>query len=434
MMTLLAFAITIVVIVAFHEWGHFLAMRLFGVRVLVFSVGFGPKLLRWKDKRGTEWALSAIPLGGYVKPLSSREFPDAKGEPGDIEDKSAWQRIVVYAAGPIFNFILAALIYWGLLVANGSTDLEPVVGPVNKNSIASEAGFLAGDRILSVEGMQISGWREFDETLLDYVGERVMPVTVQTVSGDTVQRFYDVSQLSDPSMQGLAELGLSKGALLGDLTPDGAAEQAGLQPGDLLIAANGEPVASWGQWVELVRGSPALELQVTVLRAGESLTLPVTPDTFKGEDGEAIGRIGVGLGGVLREKIGLVDGLFEAQYRTQEMITAIVTGLYQLITGQLSSDNLGGPITIAKVAGESAAVGASSLLLVIAYLSITLGVINLIPLPILDGGWIFLGIIEMIRGRKLSEPFLVAWQGVGFVLILGIMMLAIFNDVVKQIS
>ncbi|MTT53173.1 RIP metalloprotease RseP [Alcanivorax sp. VBW004] len=435
MLTLLAFVVTIVIIVAFHEWGHFLAMRAFGVRVLTFSVGFGPKILRFTDKKGTEWVISAIPLGGYVKPLDVREDETADGAPGEFSGKPAWQRVITYAAGPVFNFILAMLIYWVLMFGYGQRGLEAVVGPVTPDSVAEQAGFVPGDRIVAVGSTELKGWRAFYNELILHLGEPdTLAITVEQAGGGTTVRELDTSPWSaDLDKPPLEALGLNQAVVIGEVQADSPAEQAGLTGGDQVLTLNAEPVFSWSQWQESIMVAPGEALTVGVLRGTRIETLQVEPATVT-ENGESFGRIGVGLGGVYQQEFGVLGAVGAAGSRFAEQVNVVGASLVKLVTGKLSLDNLGGPITIAQVAGESASIGIASFLALLAYLSITLGVINLLPVPMLDGGWIFFGIIEMIRGRSLPERFLMAAQGVGLTLVVSFMLLAIYNDLVKQFS
>jgi len=435
MLTLLAFVVTIVIIVAFHEWGHFLAMRAFGVRVLTFSVGFGPKILRFTDKKGTEWVISAIPLGGYVKPLDVREDETADGAPGEFSGKPAWQRVITYAAGPVFNFILAMLIYWVLMFGYGQRGLEAVVGPVTPDSVAEQAGFVPGDRIVAVGNTELKGWRAFYNELILHLGEPdTLAITVEQAGGGTTVRELDTSPWSaDLDKPPLEALGLNQAVVIGEVQADSPAEQAGLSGGDQVLTLNAEPVFSWSQWQESIMAAPGEALTVGVLRGTRIETLQVEPATVT-ENGESFGRIGVGLGGVYQQEFGVLGAVGAAGSRFAEQVNVVGASLVKLVTGKLSLDNLGGPITIAQVAGESASIGIASFLALLAYLSITLGVINLLPVPMLDGGWIFFGIIEMIRGRSLPERFLMAAQGVGLTLVVSFMLLAIYNDLVKQFS
>ncbi|EKF75111.1 zinc metalloprotease [Alcanivorax hongdengensis A-11-3] len=435
MLTVLAFVVTIVIIVAFHEWGHFLAMRAFGVRVLTFSVGFGPKILRFTDKKGTQWVISAIPLGGYVKPLDCRDDETAADTPGEFSGKPAWQRVITYAAGPVFNFILALLIYWSLMFGYGQNDLLAISGPVTPASAAAQAGFEPGDRIIAAGDAEIQGWSPFISQLILHLGEKPpLDVTVVTPSGARAERALDLSAwAADAEKDPLAALGLHQAVVIGEVMDDSPAQQAGFRRGDQVVSLNGEPVDGWGPWQQAIMDNPRTAMQAGVLRDGETLTLTFTPKSVA-HDGKQYGQLGVALGGLYQREFGPVQAVSAALGRFGEQTTVVWASLVKLVTGKLSLDNLGGPITIAQVAGESASVGLASFLALLAYLSITLGVINLLPVPMLDGGWIFFGIIEMIRGRSLSERFLLAAQGIGMTLVISFMLLAIYNDLVRQFS
>ncbi len=435
MLTVLAFVVTIIIIVAFHEWGHFLAMRAFGVRVLTFSVGFGPKLLNFTDKKGTLWTISAVPLGGYVKPLDAREDETAEGHPGEFSSKPAWQRVITYAAGPVFNFILAMLIYWVLLAGYGQSGMRAVIGPVAPQTAAEQAGFQPGDRIEAVGDVALEGWRPFYNEMILHLGEDApLAVTVRDARGEKHVRQLDISLWSqDPESPPLETLGINQAVVIGTVVEGSAAEQAGMRSADLVLTLAGQPVNDWQTWQETIMSSAGVSLPLTVIRDGEQVSLTVVPDSVT-EQGKTFGRIGVGAGGIYRQDFSLLSAMPEAGGRFVEQVEVILSSLAKLVTGKLSLDNLGGPITIAQVAGESASIGLASFLALLAYLSITLGVINLLPIPMLDGGWIFFGIIEMIRGRSLPERFLLAAQGVGLTLVVSFMLLAIYNDLVKQFS
>ncbi len=435
MLTVLAFVVTIVIIVAFHEWGHFLAMRAFGVRVLTFSVGFGPKLLNFTDRKGTLWTISAVPLGGYVKPLDAREDETAEGHPGEFSSKPAWQRVITYAAGPVFNFILALLIYWTLLAGYGQSGMRAVIGPVAPGTAAEQAGFQPGDRVAAVGDVMLEGWRPFYNEMILHLGEeQPLAVTVKDASGAEHIRQLDIGLWSeDPEQSPLKVLGLNQAVIIGEVRDGSAAERAGLRDGDLVLSLDGEPVNDWQMWQQAIMDSAGQSLALTVLRNGMPRSLSVVPDEVT-EQGLTFGRIGVAAGGIYRQEFSLFSAIPEAGGRFVEQVEVILSSLAKLVTGKLSLDNLGGPITIAQVAGESASIGIASFLALLAYLSITLGVINLLPVPMLDGGWIFFGIIEMIRGRSLPERFLLAAQGVGLTLVVSFMLLAIYNDLVKQFS
>ncbi len=327
------------------------------------------------------------------------------------------------------------LIYWVLMFSYGQRGLEAVVGPVTPDSVAEQAGFMPGDRIVAVGETELAGWRAFYNELILHLGEpETLSITVQQAGGGSTVRELDTSPWSaDLDKPPLEALGLNQAVVIGDIQSDSPAEQAGLTGGDQVLSLNGEPVFSWSQWQESIMAAPGESLTVGLLRGTRIETLQVVPAT-RTENGESFGRIGVGLGGVYQQEFGVFGAVGAASGRFVEQVNVVGASLVKLVTGKLSLDNLGGPITIAQVAGESASIGIASFLALLAYLSITLGVINLLPVPMLDGGWIFFGIIEMIRGRSLPERFLMAAQGVGLTLVVSFMLLAIYNDLVKQFS
>lgn len=437
MLAVLAYVVTIVIIVAFHEWGHFLAMRLFGVRVLTFSVGFGPRLLSFTDKKGTDWIISAIPLGGYVKPLDHREAdlgPDDDWS-GEFSSKPAWQRVITYAAGPVFNFILAFLIYWVLMMAIGQRGTLPVLGTPAPDSPAAQAGFQAGDRWLAADDKPVEDWMDVFNQLVLHLGEdEPLHVKVQKAGGGTAVRDLSLRAWSaDPNKDPLDTLGLRQGVLIGDILPDSGAVRSGLQRGDQILATDGKPVTGWGQWRDLLQANPDQALSATVLRDGRVIDTTLHPAAVEYQ-GKTIGQLGVRPGGLVVHTYNPLDAIGAAGQRFGQQAGVIWASVVKLFTGHLPLDSLGGPVTIAQAAEQSAAVGLASFMMLLAYLSITLGVINLLPVPMLDGGWIFFGIIEMIRGRGLPERLLMTAQGVGLTLVVSFMLFVIYNDLVRQFS
>lgn len=437
MLTVLAFVVTIVVIVAFHEWGHFLAMRAFGVRVLTFSVGFGPRIASFTDKKGTDWVISAIPLGGFVKPLDRRDsdLPEEADWSGEFSAKPAWQRVITYAAGPLFNFILAFLIYWVLMMAVGERASLPVVGTPLPDSPAAQAGFQAGDRWLAVNDKPVESWQGVFNQLVLHLGEsKPLAVTVRDAKGQRVERDLSIAAWSaDPEQSPLEVLGVRQGVLIGAVAENSGAVRSGLQAGDLVVTTNGKPVVGWGEWRQLLQNSPGETLPASVLRDGRHVDIALYPQPVEYQ-GQTLGQLGVMPGGLVEHTYNPIAAVGAAGERFAEQVNVIGASLAKLFTGHLPLDSLGGPVTIAQVAGQSASMGAASFLLLLAYLSITLGVINLLPVPMLDGGWILFGIIEMIRGRSLPERFLMTAQGLGLTLVVSFMLLAIYNDLVRQFS
>lgn len=438
LITLLAFALTIFIIVAIHEYGHYLTMRLFGVRVLTFSIGFGPRLARWRAQNGTEFVLSAIPLGGYVKPLDRRDCDILPGEEQqEFSGKPAWQRVLVYAAGPAANLLLAVLLYWVVLVV-GQTGLPPVVGPIAAQSAAANAGLQPGDEILALDGRRIRSWDQFGNAMLHYVGEtRSVPVTVARGQQEQLELALPVAAWSrDPEQPLLEALGLSVAplaAVVGKVHQGSAAEQAGLLPGDRLLTLNGTPVAGWRQWVEQVQQSAGQTLQLEVQRGDQRVVLTLVP-AMVSADGQQIGRAGVELGGLRDIRYGVLEAIPAAVSRLGQQISMIVGSIVKMLAGDISVKSLGGPITIAQAAGETAAIGVVTFMTFLAFFSISLGVINLLPVPMLDGGWILFGLVEMMRGKALPERFLMMAQSVGLILVVSLMGVAIFNDLMRQFA
>ena len=436
--TLLAFAITILVIVAIHEYGHYLAMRLFGVRVLVFSIGFGPQLAKWKSKKtGTKFVISAIPLGGYVRPLDRR---DAEILPGQEEEefshKPAWQRVIVYAAGPVANFVLAIFLYWTIFLG-GQLGVPPVLGEVVEGTPAAAAGLQKDDEIVELGGKEVLTWQQVNMELIRHVGS-TEPLAVTVVNAEQQRQvLLDIAPWSqDPEAPVFEVLGIKPRPLapiLGRVVQDGAADKAGLQERDRILSANGKAVDSWSDWVAVVQNSPETPITLEVLRGQKTHQLTLTPQ-LKEHDGERIGLAGVQLGGLRQLNYGFFESMGAALTRTLDQVTMILSSFKKMLLGQLSVKTLGGPITIAQAAGETAAIGYDSFLLFLAFFSISLGVINLLPVPMLDGGWIMFGLVEMVRRKPLSEAFLMSAQKMGFALVLALMSLAIFNDLVRQFS
>ena len=438
LMMLLAFVITILVIVAVHEYGHYITMRWFGVRVLTFSIGFGPRLLQWRNRNGTDFVISAIPLGGYVKPLDRRDCdvgPDEEHE--EFSGKPPWQRIITYAAGPAANLLLAIAIYWGLAVS-GETGMAPVVGEVQAESPAEEAGLAYGDEILSLEGRDTRTWRELGMGLVRFAGEdRDVEIRVRGPEGTERAVLLAIGAWADdPEQDALAALGIRPRATLpvaGKVVSGSAAERAGLREGDRVLRADGQEMESWVDWVHVVQDHPDRPLSMEIERDGERLELEMTPEAVE-IGGELRGQAGVQAPDVREIRYGMLEAVPAAAGRMWDLTTMIFSAIGKMITGNLSWQNLGGPITIAQVAGETASVGPATFLTFLAFFSVSLGVINLLPIPVLDGGWIVFGLVEMVRRRPLSERFIGMAQSVGIVLIFALMALAIYNDVMRQIS
>ncbi|AOS98512.1 Regulator of sigma-E protease RseP [Microbulbifer aggregans] len=435
------------VLVAFHEAGHFLVARLCGVKVLRFSIGFGRRLLSRYDRHGTEFTISAIPLGGYVKMLDERE-----GQvPADQLDqafnrKSVWARIAIAAAGPAANFLLAIVLFW-VVFMGGTAGPVPVVDEVEPGSIAARAGLDAGQEIVAVDGESTPTWQALNWRLANRLGDSgTIEFTVRYPDSDLeyhssadIERWLAGQEVADP----LAEIGLtlwtpSVTLTLSRVTEDSAAERAGLLAGDTVLATDGERFESWEAWTQHVRAAAGQVLQVEVDRDGERLLVPVKPEAVTLESGEVIGRIGVlpvvetwPEDRVRTFHYGFVGAAMKGLGETWDKTLFTLNSLKKLIFGELSTKNLSGPITIAKVAGTSAEAGWQSFLSLLALLSISLGVLNLLPIPVLDGGHLLYYGIEAIKGSPVSERVQMIGLQVGMILVLGIMGLALYNDILR---
>jgi regulator of sigma E protease len=448
--TLFAFIIALGVLIVFHELGHYVVAKLAGVKVLRFSVGFGRQL--WARRFGrdqTEWAVSALPLGGYVKMLDEREGPvDPAEAHRAFNRQSVGKRIAIVAAGPIANFLLAIAIYWVLLLG-GVTEPKAIVGAPEPGTPAAAAGFASGDRIVRVNGEAIDTWQALRWLLLDLSIER-KPVRVELVdaAGHVQWRDLDVKAVHGEQIEGdvLAALGLrlfrpAMAPVIGRVVSGGAAESAGLKPGDRIVAVDGDAVDSWDDFVGIVRTSAGKRLQLTVAEDGREREVSITPEAT-GKEGERIGRIGAApfvdraaLRDLLVEvRYGPGEALAAAAVKTWDMSVFSLRMLWKMATGELSWRNLSGPVTIADYAGQAAQVGLGPYLSFIALISISLGVLNLLPIPLLDGGHLMYYFAEVVKGSPVSERAMELGQRVGLTLLLFLMAFAFYNDINRLLS
>lgn len=431
------------VLVTFHEFGHFWVARRCGVKVLRFSVGFGMPLLRWHDRRGTEFVIAAIPLGGYVKMLDERE-----GEvPADQLDqsfnrKTVRQRIAIVAAGPIANFLLAMLFFW-VLAMLGSQQVRPVIGAVEADSIAAKAGLVAGQEIVSIDGEPTTGWGAVNLQLVRRLGEsgtvnvvvREQDSSAETPRALALDHWLKGADEPDPIKSlGIRPWRPALPPVLAELDPKGPAQAAGLKTGDRLLTLDGQTLSDWQQVVDLVRVRPDTKIVLKIERDGAQLDVPVTL-AVRGEAKAAGGYLGAGVKSpewppsMVREvSFGPLAAIGEGAKRTWTMSVLTLESLKKMLFGELSVKNLSGPITIAKVAGASAQSGVADFLNFLAYLSISLGVLNLLPIPVLDGGHLLFYLVEWVRGRPLSDRVQGWGIQIGISLVVGVMLLALVND------
>lgn len=444
MTTFFAFIVAIVVLVAFHEYGHYLVARLCGVKVLRFSIGFGKILYTKKFAGGeTEWSISAIPLGGYVKMLDERE-----GEVKPEELSRAFnrqpvlRRMAIVVAGPLANLLLAIVFYWGLFIY-GVPGLKPILGKIAPATAAASAQLLTQQTIVSINGSETPTWQDVRWVLLDAVLQGGgAKLEIRTPQGEMVQRVLDISTLTAADLDSdfLGKLGLQPyqpvvRPVIGRLIDGGVAQRAGLQVNDLILSANGELIEDWEAWVQMVRSHPASLLHLEVRREGHLLPLDLTPEPVQ-EGDRQIGKIGAAplvsqqefddLMTVVRYSP--VTALGHAVIKTWETGVVSLQMMGRMIVGQISLKNLSGPVTIADYAGQSAQMGLGAYLSFLALISISLGVLNLLPIPILDGGHLLYYTVEMIKGSPVPDSVWEAGQKIGVVLLFTLMALALFND------
>lgn len=441
------FLIVLGVLIAFHELGHFLAARWLNVKVLKFSLGFGPKLLG-RQVGETEYLVSAVPLGGYVKLFGEEETEASTEEERrrSFSHQPVWKKIAVVAAGPGFNFVLAYLIFTGWL-ATGTPlpvptfkDLTPDVEAVKAGSPADQAGLRVGDRILRVNEKDISTRTELYDLVAKGKGKQV---TLDVRRGDQIRTVL-ITPTSTTVKEGDADvvtyqLGIEESPPVITAVVNGSpAQAAGFRPGDRVVAMDGQDIQTWSQMTGIVRDSPNRPLTVIVDREGQVVTLTVTPlpdrVTIDGKQTE-VGKIGISGPGrsVMRTSnplVAVVDGV-RATWGWTELT---VVGIYKMLVGEISSKNIGGPLTIASMSGEAASQGVASILLLISMLSINLGVLNLLPIPILDGGHLLFFGIEAIIRKPLGERQRELAQQVGLLLLVGIMIFAFWNDIERILS
>ena len=420
MLTVAAFLLALVVLIVFHEYGHYLAARLCGVKVLRFSVGFGkPLLLKQFTPGGTEWVVASIPLGGYVKMLGEQDDQIApEDSPYAFNRQSLPKRFFIVAAGPLANFLLAILLYWGLFVS-GMPGHRAILETPAAGTAALLAGIERWDTIEQIDGMSTVTWEEVNWRLAQKIVEGgAVELTLRNMQNQTrVKRLsLDGVTGNDLDRDFLAKLGLAPAkripARLGKVLPDSPAALAGLQAGDVIRAVDGKPLADWNGFTDLIRAKPNKPARLNVMRDGRSLELEVTPKREQ-EAGKEIGRIGVAPDVQVKVQYPLGRAFSQAWVKCWDTSVFSLQMLGRMITGDVSWRKLIGPLTIAQVAGETAQIGWLPYLIFIALVSVSLGVINLLPVPILDGGHLMYYIVEFIKGSPVSSQamdFGSAWE------------------------
>lgn len=441
--TLLAFAVALGILITFHELGHYWVARRCGVKVLRFSLGFGKVIASRVDRNGTQWALSAIPLGGYVKMLDD---PVDGGDPAlnaqAFNSKPVAQRFAVVLAGPMANLLLAVILY-ALLSLAGTREPAAVLAAPPAHSPAAVAGLAQGDRIERVDGAAVQSWTEVRWRLLDAltVGGRA-ELTVLGPDGRRQQRALTLpAALGGGAERDPMELaGLSLAAprpLVTEVTPGSPGAAAGLRPGDIVLAVGNQADPSPDTMVRLIQAHAGQPLALTVRRDGAARSLTVTPQAASAADGKRIGRIGVMLGGELpmvTVRYGPLQSLQRGVRRTFDTAWLSLKMMGRMVVGQVSLSNISGPVTIADYAGQTARVGLAAYVGFLALISVSIGILNLLPIPLLDGGHLMYYVLEILRGRPVPEKWLETGQKVGLGLLGALMVLAFFNDFSRLFS
>jgi regulator of sigma E protease len=443
--TLVAFIVALGVLIVVHEYGHYLVARLCRVKVLRFSVGFGrPLFVRKIGKDQTEWVVAAVPFGGYVKMLDEREGPVAPHEAARAFNRqSVWKRFLIVLAGPVFNFAFAILLYTGLFM-NGVPEATPLLAEPTQGTPAAEAGFHAGDTVRSINGTPIATWQDLRWRVLQAALQREsLHVEVLNQNGHIASTTLDLRGFpADDVEKDVLErtgLGLYRPPLepvIGRLEA-GPGQRAGLQPDDRITHIDGAPVKTWGEVVRTIQQSPEKPLTFSIARAGRPLTIEVTPDSVR-NGGKTIGRIGVGARDIerfyLQVSYGPFASLTKAVDKTVDISIFSLKMLGRMLLGELSWKHLSGPVTIADFAGQSAQLGWISYLTFLALISISLGVLNLLPIPLLDGGHLMYYLIEIAKGKPVSERVMELGQRVGLALLLVMMAFAFYNDLNRLLT
>ena len=450
LITIVAFVVALGVLIVIHEYGHYLVARLAGVKVLRFAIGFGRPL--WSRRAGadrTEWALCAVPLGGYVKMLDEHEAPVAPEElHRAFNRQSVWRRFVIVAAGPIANLLLAVLLYWVLFV-QGVQEPKPIVSAPEPGSFAASSGLHRGDTVLKVNDEAVASWQDLRWRLLQLAVDRQSArLQVVGLDGRLESHTLELASFDGQGFEGdpLARMGLriyrpDVEPVIGKVLEGSVAEHAGLRAGDRVVAIDGRSIRLWDDLVASVRAHPGAALRLRVEREGSALEIALTPETVQ-QDGERFGRIGASARIDPRALQSLITtvrydpgrALTLAFARTWDTSLFSLKMLGKMLVGEVSWRNLSGPVTIADYAGQSAQLGLAAYVSFIALISISLGVLNLLPIPLLDGGHLMYYVVELFKGSPVSERVMELGQRMGLTLLIFLMAFAFYNDINRLIS
>ncbi|EEH67506.1 MULTISPECIES: RIP metalloprotease RseP [Acinetobacter] len=434
-------------LIAIHEFGHYWVARKLGVKVLVYSIGFGPTLLKWQSKKsGIQYQLSALPLGGYVKMLDEREGNVAEKDlPYAFNRQSPWKRIAIVAAGPLVNLIFAVLLFW-ILFLPAQEQLNTRIGKIMPDTVAAQVDLQVGDKVVAVDGQSTPTWEKLNFALINRIGESGQVSVVVDREGSEKQFNLPIQNfLKDQSQSPLDALGFLPyrpmiPAVVKELTTDGAAIRQGMKEGDRIVAINNVAMNDWFDVVNVVQNSPEKLLNIDVMRQGELVHLQMIPRGQRDNMGNVTGVLGVKsdagkvtIPNEYKQTIQYtpLEALGVAFDKTVQLSQMIFNSIVKMIRGLIGLDNLSGPITIAKVAGQSAEMGWQTFISFMALMSVSLGILNLLPIPMLDGGHLVYYFIEIIRGKPVSEQIQILGLKVGMLLLGSMMLLALFNDFMR---
>lgn len=445
-----SFILAIGILVTVHEFGHYWVARRCGVRILRFSIGFGRPLLRWqRDPLGCEWVLGAIPLGGYVKMLDEREAPVPEDQLSlSFNRKNVWQRLAIVAAGPLANFLLAILIYWVLFIV-GVTELRPLVGAPLAGSPAARAGLRAGDRVLAVDGVAVESWSDLGWQLVRHGIDKAkieLLVQPEKASPQVLLLASESVRTEGRDVDVVRDLGLTLyhpvlPPVVGKILPGSPADLAGLKAGERILSIDGKAVANWEDLVAKISPAAGRRIVLRVVGPSGEREFGLVPSA-QGEQGRRIGRIGIGVAEdeALRDRLftrvsyGPLESLLRSTRLTFETAALSLKMFGRMLSGELSLRNISGPVTIADYAGQTARQGLEAYTRFVALVSISIGLLNLFPIPLLDGGHIMYYLAEVLMRRPVSARAMEIGQQIGFLILALLMAFALFNDVSRLLS
>ena len=452
LISLISIIILLGVIIGFHELGHFLAARKFNVHVIRFKIGFGKTLVSRFDKRGTEFSIGLLPLGGYVQMLGEDNPIQGKDlDPGNYSEEISYPqaslgaRAIITAAGPIANFVLAVIAYF-LIFMIGVKDLVPIVGAVNDDSLAMQAGIEVGDRIVSIDNKEVVSLKDLNTLLALRIGE-TGSILVNYKKPNSDLKYSESVNIEDWLSSELDQSIISSFGILPFIPPivssvqvGSPADKSGIESGDQIIRVGDNVIRTWYELVEEISSIPDKETSLTIKRNGTSFSVPASIGSVQDELGIKIGRIGIARISSNEEipdeflvitKKGPIESFALGIKETYNFTVLILDSIGKMITGSISAENIGGPIQIAVLSGSAAKAGLVSFISMIALLSINLGLVNLLPVPILDGGQLVLIAAEKIKGSPLSPGFIEFAYRIGLLLVIGLMAFAVFNDITR---